>query len=183
MLPYSGRLLFYYKHWTRLERSARDKHSSLFSLLSKVTMKTRFLRLAPGGRLKRPQTGFHSGLRRWPESGVGLYLSVLLGYTACHVCLVSTVSGHRKYTLGGESASSRHITKHKQYTFLKYLWIILNMSDTYGLNLSSDFKNHFSKQASLTNILMETYFLYFGLFFLYFFVEKSYIKLQYCGLY
>jgi hypothetical protein len=37
---------------------------------------------------------------------------------SCLVCLVSTVSGHCKNALGRGSASSRHITKLKQSTFL-----------------------------------------------------------------
>ncbi len=42
--------------------------------------------------------------------------------TACLVCLVSTVSGHCKNTLGRASTSSGHITKLEQSTFLRYLW-------------------------------------------------------------
>jgi hypothetical protein len=43
--------------------------------------------------------------------------------TAYLVHLVSTVSGCHKNTLGSASASSRHITKLEQSTFLRYLWI------------------------------------------------------------
>ncbi len=43
--------------------------------------------------------------------------------TACLVCLVSTVSGRPKNALGRGSASSGHITKLKQSTFLRYLWL------------------------------------------------------------
>jgi hypothetical protein len=38
--------------------------------------------------------------------------------TTCLVCLVSTVSDWYKRTLGRGSASSGHITKLEQYTFL-----------------------------------------------------------------
>ncbi len=42
----------------------------------------------------------------------------LMAHTACRVCLVSTVSGCHKNVLGKGSASSQHITKLKQPTFL-----------------------------------------------------------------
>jgi hypothetical protein len=45
-----------------------------------------------------------------------------MAHTACLVCLVSTVSGCRKNTLGRARVSIRHITKLEQSTFLKYLW-------------------------------------------------------------
>ncbi len=41
-----------------------------------------------------------------------------MAHSACLVCLVSTVSGCCKNTLGRASASSRHITKREQSTFL-----------------------------------------------------------------
>ncbi len=44
--------------------------------------------------------------------------------TACLVCLVSTVSGCHKNILGRASASSRHITKLEQSTFLSYYGFI-----------------------------------------------------------
>ncbi len=46
--------------------------------------------------------------------------------TACLDCLVSTVSGHSKNTLRRATASSGHISKLEQSTFLRYLWLILN---------------------------------------------------------
>ncbi len=46
-----------------------------------------------------------------------------MSHTACLVCLVSTVSGGCKNSLGRTSASSRHITKLEQSTFLRYLWV------------------------------------------------------------
>jgi hypothetical protein len=42
--------------------------------------------------------------------------------TPCFACWVSSVSGHNKNTLGRASASSRHIAKLEQSTFLRYLW-------------------------------------------------------------
>jgi hypothetical protein len=41
-----------------------------------------------------------------------------MAHTACLVCLVSTVSGYCKKSLARASASSRHITKLEQCTFL-----------------------------------------------------------------
>jgi len=46
-----------------------------------------------------------------------------MAHTAFLVCLVNTVSGHHKNTLGRASASNRHITKLEQSTFRGYLWI------------------------------------------------------------
>jgi hypothetical protein len=46
-----------------------------------------------------------------------------MGHIACLVCLVSTVSSCHKNTLGRVSASSGHITKLEQSTFLGYLWL------------------------------------------------------------
>ncbi len=42
--------------------------------------------------------------------------------TACLVCLASTTSGCHKNTFGSASASSGHIAKLEQSTFLRYLW-------------------------------------------------------------
>jgi len=44
-------------------------------------------------------------------------------YTTCLVCLDSTVSGCCKNALVRVSASSGHITKLEQSTFLRYLWL------------------------------------------------------------
>jgi hypothetical protein len=41
---------------------------------------------------------------------------------ACLVCLVCTLSGHCKNTLGRASASGGLLTKLEQSTFLRYLW-------------------------------------------------------------
>ncbi len=46
-----------------------------------------------------------------------------MSHTACLACLVSTVHGRHKNTLVRASASSRHITKLEESTFLRYLWI------------------------------------------------------------
>ncbi len=43
----------------------------------------------------------------------------VMPHTACLVCLVSTVSGLHKNALGRGRASSKHITKLEQSTFLK----------------------------------------------------------------
>jgi hypothetical protein len=51
----------------------------------------------------------------------------LMAHGACLVCLVSTVSGRCKNTLGRASASSRRITKLEQFTFLRYLWSLCSV--------------------------------------------------------
>jgi hypothetical protein len=58
------------------------------------------------------------------ESTIDIILKIdcLMARTTCIVCLVSTVSGCSKNTLGRASASSGHITKLEQSTFLRYLW-------------------------------------------------------------
>ncbi len=50
-----------------------------------------------------------------------------MAHTACLVCLGSTVSGRCRNALGGGSAGSEHITKFEQSTFLRYLWVELNL--------------------------------------------------------
>ncbi len=45
-----------------------------------------------------------------------------MAHTARLVCLIRALSGHRKNALGRGSASSRHIAKLEQSTFLRYLW-------------------------------------------------------------
>ncbi len=47
----------------------------------------------------------------------------LRAFTACLVCLVSTVSGCSKIALGKGSASSWHITNLSNLLFFRYLWL------------------------------------------------------------
>jgi hypothetical protein len=46
----------------------------------------------------------------------------LMALTACLVCIVSTVSGRYKNALGKGTASSGHITKLEQSTFLLVIY-------------------------------------------------------------
>ncbi len=53
--------------------------------------------------------------------------------TACLDCLVSTVSGCCKNTLGRASTNSWHVTKLEQSTFLRYLWFCLKQTQNKDL--------------------------------------------------
>ncbi len=57
--------------------------------------------------------------------------------TDCHVCLVSSFSGHCKNPFGRGNASCGHITKLEEYTFLRYLWGTLTDSTVDFLVLTS----------------------------------------------
>jgi hypothetical protein len=59
---------------------------------------------------------------RWSKD-TWFKIDCLIAHTACLVCLVSAVSSSCKNTLRRESASSRHITKLEQSTFLRYLCV------------------------------------------------------------
>ncbi len=58
---------------------------------------------------------------------------------ACLACLVSTVSGSHKNTLGRAIASSGHTTKLEQSTFLRYLWLkifkVMNTGNNFVMDL------------------------------------------------
>jgi hypothetical protein len=66
--------------------------------------------------------------------------------TNCLVCLVSTVSGCRKDALGKGSASSGHITKLEQSTFL---WISMGSNNHLKAYLHIQFQGAFSQAEAV----------------------------------